>query len=295
MIWNPYSEWFLSHRFLEADSKWSPSLSSTIFHWIIWFELFPTSTSRTQRKDERTTAISWNGSPFSKHSQGESARYIGSGKHGVMSMFLSYPTIALWSGGLITGWWLSRLLRDRGNNPNRLPLPPGPKGYPVIDNLFDLTADKLWKVFDKWSKTYGTFCIEQRLTHSLHGIHRRYGILQDTRAAISYSWECRKDLWFIWETLVELLWSPAFSHARWNVGHLLSVYVESRSPESRMDYTWNMAFQQYGLRWRSHRRTFHDYFHPNIVNKYQSVQITTARVLLRRLLGSPDDFMQHIR
>ena len=76
---------------------------------------------------------------------------------------------------------------------------------------------------------------------------------------------------------------------------LLSVYVESRSSESRMDYTWNMAFQRYGLRWRNHRRTFHDYFHPNIVHKYQSVQIATTRVLLRCLLGSPDDFMQHIR
>jgi len=110
------------------------------------------------------------------------------------AMFLSYLTIALWSGGLITGWWLSRLLRDRGNNPNRLPLPPGPRGYPIVDNLFDVTTDKLWKVFDKWSKTFGTSCIERRSTHFSRGINRRHGILQDTRATISCSRERRKDL-----------------------------------------------------------------------------------------------------
>ena len=121
------------------------------------------------------------------------------------AMFLSYPTIALWIGGLITGWWLSRLLQDRGNNPNSLPLPPGPTGYPIIHNLLDVTTDKLWKVFDNWSNTFGTSYIEQRPTHSSHGIHRRYGIFQDTRAAISCSRERRKDLRYIRETLVKLL------------------------------------------------------------------------------------------
>ena len=169
-----------------------------IFHWIIWFGLFPTS-----------TAVSFNGNAFLR---------------GVCKVYRVFQTwshvmpcfsliLRLLYGGLIIGWWLSRLLRDRGNNPNGLPLPPGPKGYPIIDNLFDMSTDKWWKVFDQWSKIYGTSCIEQRPTHFLHGIHRRYGILQDTRAAISRSRERRKDLWFIRETLVELLWSPAFSHA----------------------------------------------------------------------------------
>jgi len=35
---------------LEIDLKWGPSLSPTIFYWIIWFELFPTSTSGPERK-----------------------------------------------------------------------------------------------------------------------------------------------------------------------------------------------------------------------------------------------------
>ena len=67
------------------------------------------------------------------------------------------------------------------------------------------------------------------------------------------------------------------------------------SLEGRMDYTWNMAQRRYGPQWRSHRRTFHDYFHPNVVHKYHSTQITTIRAFLRRLLESPDNFVHHIQ
>jgi len=191
--------WMMSSFFSEIDLP-----ACRLLYWIIWLKLFPTST--IQRKMNNSHLLEWK--PLLKGSmQGLE------NMESCHAMFLSYPTIALWSGGLITGWWLSRLLRDRGNNPNRLPLPPGPRGYPVIGNLFDVTTDKLWKVFDNWSKTFGTSCIERRSTHSLHGINRRYSILQDTRAAISCSRERGKDLWFIRETLVELLWSPGFSHA----------------------------------------------------------------------------------
>jgi hypothetical protein len=48
------------------------------------------------------------------------------------------------------------LLRELNKgNPNGLPLPPGPKGYPLIGNLFDMPVDKAWIVYDEWRKTYG--------------------------------------------------------------------------------------------------------------------------------------------
>lgn len=35
-------------------------------------------------------------------------------------------------------------------------LPPGPKGWPVIGNLFDMPREKIWLTFSKWGETYGT-------------------------------------------------------------------------------------------------------------------------------------------
>ena len=48
-----------------------------------------------------------------------------------------------------------RLNKGRDRNPNRLPLPPGPKGYPLIGNLFEMPVDKPWVAYHEWRKTYG--------------------------------------------------------------------------------------------------------------------------------------------
>ena len=45
--------------------------------------------------------------------------------------------------------------KSRDGNPNSLPLPPGPRGYPLIGNLFDMPIYKPWVVYDEWRKTYG--------------------------------------------------------------------------------------------------------------------------------------------
>ena len=47
-------------------------------------------------------------------------------------------------------------LNLRRRNPNGLPLPPGPKGLPLIGNLFDFPTNHQWLVYDEWQKTYGT-------------------------------------------------------------------------------------------------------------------------------------------
>ena len=36
------------------------------------------------------------------------------------------------------------------------PLPPGPKGYPLIGNALDMPSEKEWVTFAKWGKIWGT-------------------------------------------------------------------------------------------------------------------------------------------
>ena len=63
-----------------------------------------------------------------------------------------YHTLAATLFGCILFWQLKRF---RPSNPKGLPLPPGPKGYPLIGNLFDMPINKPWLVYDEWCKTYG--------------------------------------------------------------------------------------------------------------------------------------------
>ncbi|KAG6873902.1 hypothetical protein C0995_009681 [Termitomyces sp. Mi166 len=49
---------------------------------------------------------------------------------------------------------LSKLVRRKQKDP----LPPGPKGYPLIGNIFDMPTKQEWAVFSKWGKQYGKMC-----------------------------------------------------------------------------------------------------------------------------------------
>jgi len=40
---------------------------------------------------------------------------------------------------------------------SRSRLPPGPRGYPIVGNLFDLPSTQVWKQFGAWGKQYGGF------------------------------------------------------------------------------------------------------------------------------------------
>ncbi len=40
-------------------------------------------------------------------------------------------------------------------NSRNAPFPPGPKGLPVIGNLFDMPTEREWLTFAKWGEKYG--------------------------------------------------------------------------------------------------------------------------------------------
>ena len=47
---------------------------------------------------------------------------------------------------------------------DEFPLPPGPKGFPIIGNMLDMPTRDEWKTFYKWSKDFGSatfYCFSQ--------------------------------------------------------------------------------------------------------------------------------------
>lgn len=56
----------------------------------------------------------------------------------------------------------------------------------------------------------------------------------------------------------------------------------------------SVAFMPYGLRWRTHRRLFHDFINPSTVQKYDANQIEAVSNLLVNLHREPETFREHI-
>ena len=70
---------------------------------------------------------------------------------GLAGTYPYFKLTALFFGIVLFRHWK----KGRDDNPKGLPLPPGPKGFPLIGNLFDMPVEKAWVVYDEWRKTYG--------------------------------------------------------------------------------------------------------------------------------------------
>lgn len=65
--------------------------------------------------------------------------------------------------------------------------------------------------------------------------------------------------------------------------------------QSSVGWDLNVAMQQYGDKWREHRRIIHQQFHIGSLAKYHTVLSEESRKLLRRLLQAPERFIEHTK
>lgn len=66
-----------------------------------------------------------------------------------MAQTISFLDICLFGAGV---YFIKRLLDSR----HATPIPPGPAGWPVVGNLFQISSEKNWEDFAALGKIYGS-------------------------------------------------------------------------------------------------------------------------------------------
>lgn len=154
---------------------------------------------------------------------------------------------------LVLKAWRNHIVR------HGLPLPPGPKGLPLIGNIFDIDVSSPWKSYQEMGRRYGdlVYC-------NLLGNH--FVIINSEKLA------------------QELLDRRS---------HIYSdrPYI-STNELFGMDF--NTGLLSYGSTWRLHRKLFRIALGKDVTPTYMPMQLQKVHQFLQNLLDSPQDYANHV-
>ncbi|KAH9893508.1 CyP450 monooxygenase [Cubamyces lactineus] len=144
----------------------------------------------------------------------------------------------------------------------RKSLPPGPRGIPMIGNVFDVPQERPWTTFWKLSRRYGdVICIS---------ILGQTTIVLNSAQSVSDLFEKRSS---IYSTRPDV----------------------TVSISRTTGWIWSVVLKPYGDEWRLHRRLLSRFFQPNAVGQWHPTQTREAQRLLRCLLGDNIDLKHLIK
>ncbi|KAI9435627.1 cytochrome P450 [Lactarius psammicola] len=150
------------------------------------------------------------------------------------------------------------LIRRR-RRASTLPLPPGPRGWPLIDNLFDWPFESAWIPFAEWSKKFGDI-----MHIKIFGLHIVIISSIDTANSL-------------------------MSQASYSDRPILTMVGKL------MNFTPSIVLAPYGEHWKSMRRITQQSLNRSSSLMFLPSQLSDARLLLQELLENPTNHIGAIR
>ncbi|KAJ7162570.1 cytochrome P450 [Mycena crocata] len=154
------------------------------------------------------------------------------------------------------------LLLKRLLAPKQVPLPPGPKGLPLVGNVFDMPSSREWLTFSNWADAWGDIC-------SVTVLGQPIIIIGSAKVA------------------VELLDRRSAIYSDRPVCTMGGELVGWKN---------TLVLLPYGDRFRRFRRLFHNIIGSRAaIKQFLPVEELETRRFLRRVLAKPNDLPKHIR
>ncbi|KAF8225436.1 cytochrome P450 [Tricholoma matsutake] len=175
-------------------------------------------------------------------------------------MALSYLTIADIFFAFLALYVLEKFLRRSSLPP--APLPPGPKGLPLVGNILDMPSEKGWLTFAQWGERWGDIC-------SVTVLGQSFIILNSAEIAI------------------EMLEKKS------------SIYSDRPTLQMGGELVgWKntLVLLPYGDRFQRFRRLFHQAIgKPSTIKQFLPLEEFAIRRFLCRVLANPADLAAHVR
>jgi hypothetical protein len=161
----------------------------------------------------------------------------------------------------------------------RFPVPPGPKGLPIVGNIFQFPRKKEWEVYAEWAKLYGQYSSSSfagLLTEviagkimSLHAFGSTIIIINDH------------------ETAIKLLDKRSLTYSDRPVMPMLT---------EAMGWKNTLGFSPYGERFKRYRKLVHQFIGTrSAAEKFAPIMEREIKPFLRRIVEEPEQVQAHIR
>ncbi|TEB27961.1 O-methylsterigmatocystin oxidoreductase [Coprinellus micaceus] len=152
-----------------------------------------------------------------------------------------------------------RSIDGRRRNPRGLPLPPGPKGKPIVGNAAQIPKIRPWEGYHALCQEYGDIIY-------LNALGQGILVLDSRRRA------------------VDLLENRS------------TIYSDrpKLAATDLADMNWSFGLMPYGREWRRYRRTFHDFFRRTDLGQLHPIMYEERDKFLHSLEENPSNFFESL-